>query len=65
MLSLVGSTGEIDPDHFYKLDEKDVYVVESYNNQVRLITFREEKQMLYVTEPLGSFVLCLHFKLKF
>ncbi|GAE27613.1 hypothetical protein JCM9140_3766 [Halalkalibacter wakoensis JCM 9140] len=63
MLSLVGSTDAIDPDHFYNLDEKDVYVVEAYNNQVRLITFREEKQMLYVTEPLGNFVLCLHFKL--
>ncbi|MFE7062251.1 DUF4062 domain-containing protein [Sutcliffiella sp. NPDC057660] len=63
ILILVGSIGEISPDEFYKLDEEEVYVVDSYNQQVRLITYNTDKQTLYVTEPIGDFVLCLHFEL--
>jgi hypothetical protein len=62
LLNLVGSTGQIDPDEFYKLEEENIFVVNSYNQQERLITFREDKQTLYVTEPINDTVLCMHFK---
>ncbi|UAL48060.1 DUF4062 domain-containing protein [Sutcliffiella horikoshii] len=63
MLTLVGAIGDINPDEFYQLDEENIYVVDSYNQQVRLITFNAEKQTIYVTEPIGNSVLCMHFDL--
>ncbi|WP_404349721.1 hypothetical protein LG311_03600 [Sutcliffiella horikoshii] len=63
MLTLVGAIGDINPDEFYQLDEENIYVVDSYNQQVRLITFNAEKQTIYVTEPVGNSVLCMHFDL--
>ncbi|MBD8069858.1 hypothetical protein F7888_12910 [Bacillus sp. PS06] len=40
---LVGSIGEISPDELYNLIEEEVYVVDSYKNQVRLITYNTKK----------------------
>lgn len=61
-LKRMAECGEITaPDFFDLTESEDVFVVEAYNNQERLIAFLEEKQTLYITEPIGEYVLCLHF----
>lgn len=62
MLNLTGFIGDIAPDEFYKLDEENVYVVQAYNQQVRLLTYNAKKETLYLTEPIGDSVICMHFK---
>lgn len=62
-LDLIGTAGEINPDEFYLLSESDVFVVDAYNQQDRIVAFREDKQTLYITEPIENSVLCLHFSL--
>lgn len=62
-LSLVGTAGEITAPKLFFLDQTDVYVVDAFNQQDKIITYREDKQTLYITEPIGNYVLCLHFSL--
>lgn len=62
-LELIGTAGDITANEMYTLDEEDVFVVNSFNNKSRLMAFRQDKQCLYITEPIGNSVLCLHFKL--
>ncbi|WP_163103074.1 DUF4062 domain-containing protein [Peribacillus alkalitolerans] len=62
-LRLVGTAGDITAHEMFFLDEKDVFVVDAFNTQEKVITYREEKQTLYITEPIGDSVLCLHFYL--
>lgn len=60
-LCLIGSTSRITAPESFHIDENDVYVVDSYKKNARLITFREDKQMIYITENISGRVLCLHF----
>jgi hypothetical protein len=60
-LTLVGTAGKITAPELFFLDQSNVYVVEAFNQQEKLITYKEDKQTLYITEPLGDYVLCLHF----
>lgn len=65
ILSLVGTTGEITAPEMYTLDEgNDIFVVDAFNTEERIIAFREDKQTIYLTEPIGDFILCLHFSLE-
>jgi hypothetical protein len=64
LLTLVGTTGEITAPEVYTLEEGcDFFVVDAFNKEERIISFREDKQTIYLTEPIGDFVLCLHFLL--
>jgi hypothetical protein len=63
ILSLIGKTGEITAPDFFDLIENDIFVVDTFNNEERIIAFKEDKQTIYITNPIGDFVLCLHFAL--
>jgi len=62
-LHLIGTAGEISADEYFSVDEQDIFVVEAFTKGERIIAFREEKQTIYLTEPVGNFVFCLHFSL--
>ncbi|WP_190284984.1 DUF4062 domain-containing protein [Bacillus sp. S3] len=62
-LDLIGTAGDITANDMFSLDETDVFVVSAFNNKTRLFAFRQDKQCLYITEPIGNSVLCLHFNL--
>ncbi|MFY3790105.1 hypothetical protein ACOQFO_00020 [Ureibacillus sp. MALMAid1270] len=62
-LHLIGTAGEISADEYFSVDEEDIFVVEAFTKGERIIAFREEKQTIYLTEPVGNFVFCLHFSL--
>lgn len=62
-LDLIGTAGNITANDMFSLDEGDIFVVSSYNSKSRIIAFRQDKQCLYITEPIGDTVLCIHFKL--
>ncbi|MFP3916451.1 DUF4062 domain-containing protein [Lysinibacillus telephonicus] len=62
-LHLVGTTGEISAPYYFSIDEEDIFVVEAFTKEERIIAFREEKQTIYLTEPVGNYVFCLHFSL--
>jgi hypothetical protein len=63
LLSLIGTTGDITAQEVFFLDDNDVFVVEAFNQQERLIAYREDKQTLYITEPIENSVICLHLTL--
>jgi hypothetical protein len=63
LLSLIGTTGDITAPQFFSLDENDIFVVDAFTKEEGIIAFREEKQTIYITEPVGDFVYCLHFSL--
>jgi hypothetical protein len=63
VLSLVGTTGDITAPHFFDMNDKDIFVVDAFIKEERIIAFREDKQTIYLTEPVGDFVFCLHFSL--
>ena len=63
-LDLIGTAGEITANEAYFLDEEDIFVVKAYNTKKRIMAFRQDKQCLYLTEPVGNTVFCLHFKFK-
>jgi hypothetical protein len=63
LLSLVGTTGNITAPQFFFMNENDIFVVDAFTKEERIIAFREEKQTIYLTESVGDFVFCLHFSL--
>lgn len=63
-LSLIGTAGNITAQEMFFLDENEVYVVDAFNQQERIVSYKEDKQMLYITEPIGNSVLCLQFTLE-
>ncbi|ALS78624.1 hypothetical protein AUO94_08095 [Planococcus kocurii] len=63
-LMCIGIAGDISAQNAFKLTESNVFVVDAYTKNEKLIAYREEKQTLYITEPLGESVLCLHFSLE-
>ncbi|PKR82692.1 hypothetical protein MHI39_01095 [Heyndrickxia sp. FSL K6-6286] len=62
-LILLGATGNVTAPDTFDLTNSNVYVVDAFNQQEKIIFYREEKQTLYITEPIGECVLCLHFPL--
>ncbi|MBW8351573.1 DUF4062 domain-containing protein [Bacillus sp. IITD106] len=62
-LDLIGTAGNITANDMFSFDEEDIFVVSAFKNKSRLMAFRQDKQCLYITEPIGNTVLCLHFKL--
>ncbi|MEH6989609.1 hypothetical protein [Cytobacillus firmus] len=62
-LTLIGTAGNITAPEMFLLSEDDVFVVDAFNQQETLIAYREDKKTLYLTEPIGETVLCLHFAL--
>lgn len=63
VLTLVGTTGEITAEEEFSLNQEDVFVVDAFKNEDRISVYVENKQTIYITEPIGDYVLCLHFSL--
>lgn len=63
-LDLIGTAGDITANDMFSLDEDDIFVVNAFNTKSRIMAFRQDKQSLYITEPIGDNALCLHFKLE-
>lgn len=62
-LTLIGTAGNVTAQEMFLLNENDVFVVDAFNQQDTLIAYREDKKTLYLTEPIGDTVLCLHYSL--